>query len=240
MEKRVKVVFAAGLLCLVLVSFLNICTAQDEFSGLANDSLVQTVEQGGVKYEEFSAQENKSNYLSQEWTKILQKSPATSWIYGLNPMFKFLIGYEFSVSWAFVAALLVWIIILSIFFPICKAFVKQQFVALGIAIAITIIAAHGIMPKTMEMLGNLVKNIWWNFGTIFALIMLMIIINTLSAGILKELKKKREEAQLKSVVKKESKVEEKVEGLEAMKKGVEEIEQGARSMEEGFNEGGGI
>ena len=66
--------YLAITLILSLLSLQIISAQQPE--EIINDTLTKNVLEGTQKLANFSAQENKSAYLSQEWTNLLQKNKA--------------------------------------------------------------------------------------------------------------------------------------------------------------------
>lgn len=218
MKKGLFVIFTVILL-------IPLIQAQAE---ITNDPFAKSILDGTEKLKNISEQEDKEAYLSQEWTKLLQKNKAFSWIYKLNPIFKFMFGYEFSLSWAFLTALLLWIIILSIFFPMAQTIFRSTLFSLGVSIPITIITAQLTIPKSIEMLTKITKNIWWGFGVTIGLIFLIVLIGIVSKDIIKIIAKRREQRRIQNLESEASK-------SKATREGFESIQGKAEAMKKGYD-----
>ena len=169
----------------------------------------------------------KETYLTQEWTKLVQKSKYFSWIYKFNPVFKFLFGQEFTVSWAFLSVVLLWMYICTLYTLLLRITLKDTFLALGISIVFTSLTAQFLMPKVVQLLATIIKTIWHWIGFVILIIIIMYLTQILSKIIAKKTEKKREEKRIK-------KLEEEAAKSRAMRKGLEEIKRGSEEMEKGF------
>jgi len=143
----------------VLVSGLE---ASDIREGLEESAVV-----GGI--EKITDEEARSDYLRQEWGKLLENTTVgqallfvSGVLAGLSPIFLFLIGVEYSLSWFFFLSLGLWIVIFIIIYRPAKAmFPAHWWTASIIALFITAIAARvGVIPRFLDYLSPLVTNKW--------------------------------------------------------------------------------
>ena len=102
------------MLGLILLCFFALSSAQtpDE---LANDPIAGQVLNTGEKLTEFSESDNKTSYLLNEWTKVLETNAAgrvlvtiSEFLQKANPLIEKLIGWPYELSWAFFFALVLW------------------------------------------------------------------------------------------------------------------------------------
>jgi len=175
MKKRAKqtsnlrvILIIIGILILTITAFLLIKT----FTGKAIDidSQIEKIPQNPDEAKEVS-----TAYLKQEWTKILQNNKVgrailavSNTLYSLSPVFKILIGAEYSLSWYFFLCLGVWIaIIILIYGPTKTIFPEKQWIGFIIAIIITTIGAQfGAITKPIEMIMPLFTNPWIIVGSV--------------------------------------------------------------------------
>ncbi len=188
-------------------------------SSLAQTPIVDEAKGLEKKIDDLRDREISGTYLSEEWTKILRENPNTQWIYKLDPLFLFLFGYSFSLSWAFVAAFLIWTIIYSIFYPPIKSAFEGPWISMGITLCISAITSHYITPVTIAKVAELIKNIWYNLGLIFILLIIAIIANRLSKVFTKKYKAWKEEKRIR-------KLEYEAKYSKSYRKGVESIARG--------------
>ena len=177
MKKRIL-----GLLILsILISSLIIVQAPD-YSDISDSA--DKLPQDPDELKEFG--ENRTSYLKQEWTKILEKSPIgrvmlkiSNLFQALNPVWKVFIGLEYSPSWIFFLTLGLWIVVaILIYQPIENIIGFNRWVSLGIAIIIPTLAAQfGTFEKIIESLGFLFKNKWLIGLTIIIVIALTYVYN---------------------------------------------------------------
>jgi hypothetical protein len=170
--------------------------------------------------------EIKEKYLQKEWTKIFRESPYLSWIYKLNPIFRFLFGYEFALSWAFVTAMLIWLIIFAIYYPLMKQIFHNFASSLGIAIAISVITAQIAVPLIVEKLSEIIKSSAHNVWTIIFLVALIIVINYTSKIIQKEIEKKKIKSDTRTVREVSSEFKKTASSARTMKEGSDKYKKG--------------
>lgn len=104
---------------------------------------------GGI--DTLTEKEQREEYLKEEWTKILGKTSFGSFIVSvgeflekLNPVFKLLIGIEFSLSWIFFLSLIMWIaIIVIVYKPLKEVGQFDGGLSFLISLGVAILAAQG-------------------------------------------------------------------------------------------------
>ncbi len=211
---------------LTLLILPALAHAQANLDDLANDPIVEKTDELQEKYEDFELYNNKEEFLQKEWTKVFQNSETLSKIYKLNPVFKFLIGYEFELSWAFVTALILWFGILVIFYPVIKVSLRETFISLGTSFAISLIFAHLATPKIIDVASNTVKNLWQNLGFIVILVFVIVFFYTISKQVVKEIKKKQEFKRIQNL-------EQKMQQQQNVTGEMQSIQSGAKAMRRG-------
>ena len=107
-----------------------------------------------------------SEYLKQEWTKILD---TTGWgkvvlaIYNFikvfDPLFKAVLGMEFSLTLGFALAIMFWIIIFMLIYqPVNIIFQKKWFAILGAVVITCIIGVSGVIRGAVNMLSSVLTS----------------------------------------------------------------------------------
>jgi flagellar biosynthesis/type III secretory pathway M-ring protein FliF/YscJ len=120
------------------------------------------------------AKERATNYLKQEWSKILENSnhPIAKVIWVIHkaflfasPAFKIIIGVEYSFSWLFILTLIIWITLVVFLYRILSVFSTfSKGVSFIISICMIVIASIAKIPL---MFANLIIKIistltsWW-------------------------------------------------------------------------------
>jgi len=127
-----------------------------------------------------------TNYLKQEWTKILsnnkigrvilQISGALTWLdFFWNPVF----GMNYSLSWIFIFSFVIWVFFIVFFYQITKAvFSDRKLVAFIASFCIaSIVGTAGVIKKVAEQLSVIVNNVWiaWISLGIALLIMFLVV-----------------------------------------------------------------
>jgi len=155
--------------------------------------------------EKLSQKEQRQEYLKKEWTKILEKKAIGRAILFvgklfelLSPVFKILIGVEYSLSWIFFLSLGAWIFILFLIYTPAKyIFQANKWVALAIAVIIPTIAAQTkIIPTMIGFFLPLLSNKWMimlSFGIGFIIIEVYYQVLKVIGAKLKEKTKKEDE-----------------------------------------------
>ncbi len=183
---------------------------------LENDSLLGTVQTGTEKAGEFQATENKSDFLKAQWGELLSRntmigpiirffdkiSPVT------NPIFKYTIGLEPSLTWLFILTLTIWItlvIIILRLMALTSPFSKwvQYVMSFVFIIFISIV---GVTRAIAEWIINIISALstWYMQLIAIVLFIIVLIISAIFSKNLKKLGKKEakkmEEEKLKSEV----------------------------------------
>ena len=130
--------------------------------------------------------DSPSDYLNQEWTKILEKNQFGRGIlafgdilHSLNPIIKVILGIDYSFSWYFLFAFLIWIAFFIFFFQLGKG-VFQGKIIIGILISFIItsfMGMSGAIKQIDDALALFVKN---SFLAIIIFLITVVIILLLS------------------------------------------------------------
>lgn len=211
----------AGLLIialLILPLILQLVLAQEEVPGLPSTLQPGNIEKTGEKIDETAGkiedvenkltdEEARNQYLKQEWDKILLENKYVGSIYGftkgvlvfLNPFFKVILGIEYSFSWAFFLALLLFIAFFIIAYIPFKNYILVEYQTLAIIAGLIVASLISLsaMKKIISLLGLILINIYYTMIFALAAILLLLlyaIINKKFGAKLKaEMKKAAEE-----------------------------------------------
>jgi len=124
--------------------------------------------------DKLSKEEARKEYLKQEWTKLAAGNKYTGPILFytnkffsfFNPLWKYTLGVEFSWSWAFFLALILWIVIIIIVYrPVRDILSYNPLISLLLGIIIASLGAHFGMSTALNMLSKIFVN--WMFVTVF-------------------------------------------------------------------------
>jgi hypothetical protein len=193
------------LLLISLFSFVISVSAQEEAPGLGEVPLVEEVQAGQQTYEQYTAAQNKSDYLKQEWVKILEKNKILGPIFKvinsvfvfLSPFFKIVLGYD-SLSWGFIFAIAIWI---ALFFLISPAI--SQMIGSGLTgglasfAIVSLVGLSGVIKKAVDMLNTVINNTWifWvSLGVAILVVFIASIFGKQLKNWIKKMKKESEEA----------------------------------------------
>ncbi|MFA6023001.1 MAG: hypothetical protein WC781_02860 [Candidatus Pacearchaeota archaeon] len=152
-------------------------------------------------------QNASTTYLTQEWTKILEKYPLgqvllaiSDFLTKLNPLFNLILGVDYSLSWAFVFAVLIWLILfLFLFNPVGAILGNKVFGFIAAFIITCLIGVSGVIKQAVDLLSFMISNTWiaWTSLAIALLIgFLMLKLGKASKELIE--KKKEEEAKEKT------------------------------------------
>lgn len=154
------------------------------------------------------AQQIASNYLKQEWTKILEKNQIGKFLLGiseifksLSPLFKWVIGIEYSLSWMFFLSLGVWMFAFVLIYQTIKdinIFSDKKWATLLIsAIIPTISSQFGIIQNVLNFFAPFFNNpfiiLIAILISILILVIYLIILKYFKKRIKAEKEKRREE-----------------------------------------------
>jgi hypothetical protein len=211
---KTKLIFII-ILFLVLTPFVYSAELTDVKEGV--DDLRETKE--NVK----TIQEEKLNekYLTQEWTNLLKENKYLNQIYKINPVLKFIIGYEFEISWAFITAIILFIGFFTILYPLSKIYLKDDLSAIGITFILTSLCANSISKKLLEILAESVKSTFQAVLSPVIIIVAIILLSKISKIIAKETKDAKKSQENKEI---KEKVEQQQEVLEGLSEGLEETD----------------
>lgn len=192
---------SAVLLILLLVSnfiFLNLVLAQE----LADSGLPPEIEVIQQASEQVTNEQTRNEYLKQEQTKLIEKSAIfgpvirifNAIMTAINPFFKAVLGVGYSLSWAFVFAVAIWLILFFILRPIMSAIIGKPIPAMIAAFAVTsLIGLSGVIKRAVDLLAFAVSNIWIALLSLVIAIVIMVILITLGGGWKKYMAKQKEE-----------------------------------------------
>jgi hypothetical protein len=194
-------------------------------TGTGDSALPSELEKIQQISENLTDEEKRSQYLNQEWGEILKKneffgpilekykkvSPYT------DPVFKYTIGIEPTLSWLFILTLTLWIAFLIYTFRIFELVTPfsstvQYLISIGVVVIVSITGAIKILAqKIIDLLSLL--NVWWiQLIGIAAFIIALIIATIFSKNIkdigksIEEKKKKNEEERNREKLKSEIKI----------------------------------
>lgn len=210
---------------LLIINFLTLTRAQESPPGLPSE-LQQSPEE---------LQNKTTSYLKQEWGKILEKYPLGRFFLKISDILTYLdffwkpvFGIEYSLSWAFIFSIGLWLILFFIIFPIMTVVLSnKKLPGLFAAFAVSsIIGTTGVIRKAVDLLTFAIKNKWIAWLSLAITIIVMIIIIKLGGGWKKYMAKLKE-------------AEEKRKTEEAQKK-IQVAGKVAEKELESFSEGGGI
>lgn len=224
---------------LVIISFffaialaVNI-HAQNEAPGMDELPLqeeAEAIQAGQEKYEQFTTAENKSDYLKKEWGKILSNSPFMGPIIrGLDkispvtdPLFKYTVGMEPSMTWLFILTLIIWIALAILIFRLSSLALPfssstRYVIAIG---GIIFISIFGAVKKFAEGIIAVLSifNAWYMQLIAALLVIVAIIIGAMFSKQIEKIAKRMKEQ------KEKEELETGVETLKAKEKIREEIE----------------
>ena len=229
-KKAILIILVILLISILAFSFITKAQLEDQIGELQGN--IEKVQDISEKITDttgrLSNEEIRTEYLKQEWTKLLEKTNTGRFLLGisnmlkaLSPIFKFLVGIEYSLSWLFFLSLGAWIAIVIIIYKAIKdPFQTKEWIALVIAIIIPAIAAQfEIIPKTVSLFVPLFTNKWIILGSVFITIILLYIYSLFMKSIGKTIKEKmkKENEERKEL---KAKTLEKLQDIELRSKGI--------------------
>ena len=173
MDKKKSILFFTFFIGILFFSFSVLAQDASDIadSGLEGDAekiISATGRLQGVA-ENLSDEDVRSEYLKQEWTKLLEKSKggrALLIISGIfnafSPMFKLFIGIGYSLSWMFFLSLFFWaLLVVFVYRPIKEIFQGKWWISLLISVILATIAAQtGIIQSSLNFLSGFFVNGW--------------------------------------------------------------------------------
>jgi len=176
-------------------------------------------------------QNQNTSYLKQEWKKIILKNKYLGPVFSfvdkslefINPFFKIVLGVEYSLSWEFIFAIGIWLILFFILYPVIKAvFSANVLISIIATFAIvTLIGLGGVIKKAVDTLSFMINNVqiaWISLAVTFIILVMLIISGKLFGNWIKkgkEREKKEQESQDREVLHKDAEVSKK--DLESLK-----------------------
>jgi hypothetical protein len=212
---------------LLLISFLALVVHAQEAPGLNEIPLGNELQAGQQQYEQYTTAENKSAYLTQEWSNLLGKAkiigPIHNFLTAHQLIFQIVFAHPYEISFTFFIIIILWIIIALHGNKLLKSagIIKPEFSWIaGILIAI-LLAQTGLYSIIGKGLSDLIfsQGSWWLRAiliiVILAILFVIYIIGNQVEAALKKAKKSGEIAGL------ERKVERQEELYKGLKKGEE-------------------
>ena len=156
------------LLTFILILFLlNSFFVSAQLDGLQEgvDNLDKNLE--GARDLAEDPETTASNYLKQEWTKIFEKNKFGRIILAmgnvlnsLNPVFLLVIGVEYSLSWYFIFAFLIWLAFFIFFFQLGRGiFPEKKIIVIPLAFIITsLIGISGAIVQVTDLASEIVND----------------------------------------------------------------------------------
>jgi ABC-type multidrug transport system fused ATPase/permease subunit len=152
----------------------------------------------------------RSEFIGQEWTYFLNKTSSGRIIISvnegvkkLNPFWNLVLGVNYSFSWGFWIAFLIWLTLFFILLPPSEIFFKKKIYAVLSSFAIaSLIGLAGVIKEATEVIGSIINNIW-TAVLIFLLLILITFIAKRSNKFWKQLKEKeakRKEEQSREIL----------------------------------------
>jgi hypothetical protein len=173
-----------------------------------NDKIEDLEEKVGDVEEFIEDEDARSEYLTKEWTKLLEKTSAGKillWISNVlskfSPVFKVVLGVEYALSWAFFFSLAIWIMFFVMLLGPIDAFFYNKLLAIAASfIVASLIGLAGIIKKILGILINIVDSalaIWLSIIAGGILIFILYAIGQRIGEQIKKSKKKSEEENTK-------------------------------------------
>jgi len=163
MKKRALLILIFSIL--ILNIFVISINAQDDIPDVGIP--VEKISDIGEKISNQDV--NASDYLKQEWGKILEKQeffgPLLRVIKGLDPFSEFLLRIPITLSWLFFLTLIIWIAMLIYIYrllDLVTIFSKPVFLIMYVGIAV-VVSIFGIAKNISEYIINAISilAIWW-------------------------------------------------------------------------------
>ena len=178
---------------LILVS--QLAKAQEEIPGLPSGLSPEDVEKTQEKIE------GKWDYLKKEWGAILVEKkyigPAVKFIDSaltfLNPLFKSVLGVEYSISWLFIFAVAIWIILfVFLLSPATAIFGKGILGFIASFAIVSLIGLSGVIRMAADLLSFAITNIWIAWISLAIAVIIMIIASKFGKDIKKWINEEKE------------------------------------------------
>jgi uncharacterized membrane protein len=205
MKKELAVI---GLLIFSLVSaiyFSHLTLAQtpDELIKAQTGVDINKIDPNKVPSSPDEIKQTSESYLRQEWTKLLNKSASGRALLMINtilsPVFKLMVGFDYSLSWIFTIALFIWIVVFILISKVARnIFETKEWVGWIISAIIPTLAGQaGTIKSLSEMIAPIFTNPWIIVLAILVTVILLVLYSKIMkrwGAQLKEAKKKEDES----------------------------------------------
>lgn len=168
------------------------------------NSLENKVKNLNERVEQIARGETREEYLRKSWEEILNKSSMgkillniSNSLKKINPFFKIVLGVEYSLSWQFFFATVIWLFIFCILRPITETIFKSKLFSIIGSFAITsIIGISGVIKKSTDLISKNINSPWL-VSLLFIILIILVVIAIKSSKFWKELRKKERKRQEK-------------------------------------------
>lgn len=160
--------------------------------------------------EKLTEGEITTEYLKQEWTKILEKSQFGKYLLVVmnftgkifsffNPLWKYTFGTEFSWTWTFFLSFFIWIVLVIVLYSPSKAFLNLNpiFILIFAIVLASLAGSGGVIRTATDFLSIILTNIWLVGVSIFIGVLLVIFYYKFFGDLEKDLKKESDEEKRK-------------------------------------------
>jgi ABC-type multidrug transport system fused ATPase/permease subunit len=196
MMKRERVfvlIFLVLVFTMLLFSFVNFVSAQSIDTGFV-DSVQENAEGAKERIDQLTNEEQRTEYLKKEWAGILGKSESfgptirafDSFFTGINPFTRLILGIEYSLGWAFIFAVLTWIVLFVLLYdPLRLVFGRKLFGFVGAFAIASLIGLAGIIKRFVDLLESPVTGKFSVAILFFIYLVAVVVIKTSVGGVWK-------------------------------------------------------
>ncbi len=227
--KKTGILLLAFSTLLILSIFSTFFVHAQETTGGINEEtgLPKSFDKFQEASEQLSEEEQRKEYLKQEWTKLLADKKAVGpvlfytnkFFSFLDPLWKIIFGMEFEWSWLFIFTFLFWILIIILVYSPVKELTELNAVLsfLGAILVSSLAAYFQFIQMMVGILILILKNIW----LVILAILIMILVASFYHKTFKEIGKKLKEKQEKFLEKRNREfLNKNVKRLEELTKGL--------------------
>jgi|SRR3989344_9165033 len=188
------------LLTIVLSLFLASAAVEDQLQQVSDK-----LEQGTNTVK--NPQDIANEYLKQEWGKIMEKrmqnNSAGKAILAvhyfikdkLNVVITKVLGYPYSLSWAFVFAVIIWLWFFLFFIhPLEAIFPDKSTAVIASAVVTALIGLSGIIKKAVDLLTFAINNVWIAVISFFLAVVIMVLLNKVGINVKQTINQSKENA----------------------------------------------
>jgi hypothetical protein len=171
--------------------------------GFDEAPLVKEVTEGKAKFDDFSAEQNKAEYLTREWRTILSKNKWGQRLLGISdfikifdPLFKVILGTGYTLSWAFFLSVAIWLMLFLFFVNPISTAVNNRLIGIVISFILTsLIGVSGVIKKAVDFMATVVNNWWIASLSLVVALVIVFVFEKLGKVVSKYLKKLKEDAE---------------------------------------------